>query len=76
MFSSSARVYLFSSSGSSGIDFFRDINVVVRLYLDIREEDFGFDFIGLGYLYLLDVSFRKRSSVIIDEEKRRSVISY
>lgn len=74
--SSSARVYSFSSSGSSGTDFPRDTNVAARPHSDIREEDSGFDLIGLGHLHSPDASFRKRSSVITDEEKRRSAISH
>lgn len=73
--SNSLRVSSFSSSGSSGPEFSRDTNSLARTHGNIKEEGSGFDIFGPEPLHEQDHSFRKRSTVITDEEKRKSVIS-
>lgn len=72
--SSSARVSSFSSSRSSGAEFPREIIRVGRTQSGITEEDSGFDITGLEHLDAPD--FRKRTSEITDDQKRRSTISH
>lgn len=74
--SSSARVSSFSSSRSSGAEFAREITHRSRDCGNIAEADSGFDLTGLERLDTPDAGFRKRTSMITDEEKRRSTISH
>lgn len=75
---SSARMSSFSSNRSSGVEFPRDssIHPIDRSHGDITEEDSGFDFTGLEHLDIPDANFRKRTSEITDEEKRKSTLSH
>ena len=74
--SSSARVSSFSSSRSSGAEFTRDITRRDRGFGNIAEADSGFDLTGFEQQDTPDTSFRKRASLITDEEKRHSSISH
>ena len=64
-----------TSTGSSGIEFTRDCVVVDSGHGDIAEESSELYLSGLEQLAAPDDNFRKRSSVINDQEKRQSKLS-
>ena len=74
--SSSARFDSFSSNRSSGAEFTREITRAKKGHDSITEEDSGFDFTGLEHLDTPDTRFRKRTSEISNDDKRRSTISH
>lgn len=74
---SSQRISTISSAStrSSGVEFTRESMPVDSGHGDIAEEGSGLDFSGLEHLATPGDEFRKRSSVIGDQEKRHSKIS-
>lgn len=78
--SSSMRINSFSSAStrSSGVEFTKECIFVDSGHGDIAEEESGLDFSGLEHLAAPAPAddFRKRSSVINDQEKRHSTISH
>lgn len=64
-----------ASTRSSGFEFTKDCIVVDSGHGDIVEESSEFDTSGLEHLTAPDNDFRKRTSVINDQEKRRSKLS-
>lgn len=78
--SSSVRINSFSSTStrSSGVEFTKECIFVDSGHGDIAEEESGVDFSGFEHLTAPPPGddFRKRSSVIIDQEKRHSKVSH
>ena len=64
-----------TSTRSSGFEFTKDCIVVDSGHGDIVEESSEFDLSVLEHLTATDDNFRKRTSVINDQEKRRSKLS-
>lgn len=64
-----------ASTRSSGIEFTKDCILVDSGHGDIAEESSEFDFSGLEHLVAPGNDFRKRTSVINDQEKRQSKLS-
>lgn len=64
-----------TSTRSSGIEFTKDCIVVDSGHGDIAEEGSESDLSGLEHLAAPDDNFRKRTSVINDQEKRQSKLS-
>ena len=74
---SSVRVSTISSAStrSSGVEFTKECIFVDSGHGDIAEEGSGLDISGLEHLAAAGSDFRKRTSVISDQEKRQSKLS-
>lgn len=64
-----------TSTRSSGFEFTKEGIFVDSGHGDIAEEQSGLDFSGLGHLATSGDNFRKRTSVLSDQEKRQSNVS-